>query len=175
MKTLNQFISEQLTTYRVVDLEIVYLCKPDEKYITFEVPEAYTEDNFTLYLQDKYLNDLPGNTNNSKELFKKNSAKIYDALFEYDKYEKSDKSDEEYIEFDVNLDSNFHKDEDEKFSYIKVYGLRYILKFESFDLNVESVDDIKDTLIDIFKAYESNDGNEYPIEISLDEENIKYK
>lgn len=173
MKSIIQFISEKLVTYRVIDLDVPYICQDDEEFIRFHIPKSYSEDDFTLYLQDKYLNELPGNTDNSKNLFKKNSAKIYDALFEYDKYEKSDETGD-CVEWDDSIDSK-HNPEKEDFSYVKVYGLKYILKFESFDLNVQSEEEIRDTLIDIFKAYESSSINKYPIKLTLDEENIKYK
>ena len=173
MKDLKEYIIEELKTYRVIELEVPYKCQDDEDFIRFNIPKSYTEDDFMVYIQDKYLNELPGNIDNSKDLFKKNSAKIYDTLFEYDKYEKSNESGD-CVEWDQSIDSK-HNPDKEDFLYVKVYGLKYILKFDSFDLNVESEEEIKDTLVDIFKTYESNNANEYPIKLTLDEENIKYK
>lgn len=176
MKTLKNFILEELDTYRVNNLEIRYNVESEthKDYIIFKVPEVYSEDDFQIYLQDMYLNDLPGSEDYVNDFFGKNSSNVYDVLFEYEKYIKSEQSSEKYIDFDQNYDDKVNSDND-KFAYIKLINLQYVIKFDSFDVNSENQDDIQNDLITIFKSCESNDNNKWPLDIKLDEKNIKYK
>ena len=174
MKSIIQFIKEEYNDYRVKNLEVPYIVNPKEDYIVFKVPEVWSEDDFQIYIQDMYLNDMPGGEDHCEDFFGANSENIFDVIFEYDKYEKSDDTDEEnFVEYDTNYDSKIK--DDAKFCYIKLEQLRYIIKFDEFDLKVESIEDIGKTLIEIFKHCESSKENEWPLEIVLDEKNIKYK
>jgi len=177
MKSLKNFIFEKLETYQLIDLEVSYNVIPENNkdYIIFKVPEIYSEDDFLIYIQDKYLEDLPGSETNSKNIFGKNYQNIYDVLFEYDKYIKKGENSEDYIDFDTNYDDKVKNDENVKFAYIKLVNLRYIIRFDKFEINSENQDDIKEDLITIFKNCESNDKNEWSLNIKLDEENIKYQ
>ena len=172
MKSLKDYIFEEYEEYRITEVEIPYKVGK-ENIITFEVPETYSEDDFQIYIQDMYLTEFPGDDSNSEEFFGVNAEKIYDTLFEYDKYEKSDEKPQDYIEFDKSKDSKV-KDED-KLVFVSLEGLRYIIKFDEFDLKEENTTDIKDTVIEIFKRCESSETNKYPLQLTLDTENIKYK
>jgi len=174
MKRITQYIIEKYNDYRVKNLDVPYIVNPKKDYIIFKIPEIWSEDNFQIYIQDIYLEQLPASENMSEDFFGKNSKNIYDVVFEYDKYEKSDETNEkDFIDFDTNYDSKIK--EDDKFCYVKLTKLRYIIKFDEFDLKDESIEDIDQTLIDIFKRCESSVENEWPLEIVLDEKNIKYK
>lgn len=175
MKSLQKFILEEFETFRVKQLEVPYNVEyNDNDYIIFKVPATYSEDDFQIYIQDLYLKDLPGSEDHTEDFFGKNASNIYDVLFEYEKYEKSEESDSDnYIDFDENYDSKVDKDGD--FAYVKLTNLKYIIKFDEFDLKEESFDDIKDGIIKIFKRCETSEENEWPLDIILDEENIKYK
>ena len=94
--------------------------------------------------------------------------------FEYDKYEKSNEEEKDFIDWNTNYDDKVNSDED-KFAYVKIYGLRYIIKFDNFDLKEENEDQIHDTLVDIFKTCENTKEHDWPLQITLDEKNIKYK
>ena len=85
MKSLKTFIFEKLEAYQLIDLEVSYNVIPENNkdYIIFKVPEIYSEDDFLIYIQDKYLEDLPGSETNSKNIFGKNYSNIFDVLFEY--------------------------------------------------------------------------------------------
>jgi len=172
MKTLQQFILEEYEDYRVTSLEVPYKIG-NENRVSFEVPETYSEDDFQIYLQDMYLTELPGDASNMEEFFGANAEKIYDTVFEYNKYEKSEEQPQDYIEFDKSKDDKVK--EDDKLVFVTVEGLRYIIKFDEFNLKEEESKDIKNTIIEIFKRCESSETNKYPIKISLDTENIKYK
>ena len=174
MKSLQQFILEEYNDYRVKNLEVPYIVNPKNDYIIFKIPEAWSEDNFQIYLQDMYLNDMPGGEDYAEDFFGKNAENIFDVVFEYNKYEKSEDIDkDDYIDFDTNYDNKIK--DDAKFVYVKLEKLRYIIKFDEFDLKDESIDDINKTLIEIFKQCESSKENEWPLEIILDEKNVKYK
>lgn len=172
MKTLQQFILEEYEDFRVTGLEVPYKVGKEDT-ISFEVPETYSEDDFQIYLQDMYLNELPGDSSNMDEFFGANGEKIYDTVFEYDKYEKSEDTPKNYIEFDKSKDDKIK--DDTKLVFVTLEGLKYIIKFDEFDLKEEETEDINNTLIEIFKRCESSETNEYPITITLDEKNIKYK
>ena len=174
MKSLNQFILEKFETYRVKNLEVPFNVNSDNDYIIFKVPEVYSEDDFQIYLQDMYLKDLPGSEDNAKDFFKNNSENIFDVVFEYDKYEKSNEEEKDFIDWDTNYDDKVNSDET-KFAYVKVYGLKYIIKFDSFDIKEETEDKIHDTLVDIFKTCENTKEHDWPLQLTLDEKNIKYK
>ena len=174
MKSLQQFILEEYNDYRVKNLEVPYIVNPKNDYIIFKIPEAWSEDNFQIYLQDMYLNDMPGGEDYAEDFFGKNAENIFDVVFEYNKYEKSEDIDkDDYIDFDTNYDNKIK--DDAKFVYVKLEKLRYIIKFDEFDLKDESIDDINKTLIEIFKQCESSKENEWPLEIILDEKNVNYK
>ena len=175
MKNLKDFILEEFETFRVKQLEVPYNVRyNDNDYIIFKVPDIYSEDDFQIYIQDLYLKDLPGSEDFTEDFFGKNAQNIYDVLFEYEKYEKGNEfEDEDFIDFDKKYDNKIN--EETNFTYVKVENLKYIIKFEEFDLKEESVEDIKEALIKIFKACETNDGNKWPLDIILDEDNIEYK
>lgn len=174
MKSLQRFICEEFDTYRVKNLEVPFNVVTKNDYIIFKVPEVYSEDDFQIYLQDMYLKDLPGSEDHAQDFFGNNSENIFDVVFEYDKYEKSSDSEDDFIDWDTNYDDKVNSDED-NFAYVKVFGLRYIIKFENFDLKEESQDDIYDTLVKIFKTCENSKEHDWSLQIELDEKNIKYK
>ena len=63
MKSFKQYILEEFNEYKLTDLTVKYICMPNQEYIKFHIPESYSEDNFLIYIQDKYLNDLPASNN----------------------------------------------------------------------------------------------------------------
>lgn len=173
MKSLRNFIFEKYETYRVKNLEVPFNINIDNDYITFKVPEIYSEDDFQIYLQDMYLKDLPGSEDNAQDFFGDNSESIFDVVFEYDKYEKSNEEEKDFIDWNTNYDSKVKSDDE--FAYVKIFGMKYIIKFDNFDLKEENQDQINDTLIDIFKTCENTKEHDWPLKLTLDEKNIKYK
>ena len=77
MKSFRQYILEEFNEYKITDLIVKYICMPNHEYIKFHVPESYSEDNFLIYIQDKYLNDLPASNNTMEKYFGKNYKYIY--------------------------------------------------------------------------------------------------
>lgn len=172
MKTLTQFINEQFELYGVKNLEVTFNVNKKEKFIEFEVPEMFSEDDFQIYIQDMFFNDLPGSDTLLEKFFGKNKKYLLDSYFEYDKYEKDKESkSDDYIELNSNLVTN---KEDKELSFVRIYGLKYILKFDTFEYKCEDVNDTKETLVDIFKKCELNKLNDFPLELTLDEDKMKY-
>lgn len=172
MKSLKQYILEEFKEFRVKDLVVNYFCMPNQEYIKFHVPVSYSENDFLIYIGDKYFNDLPASDSNMQKYFGANANDIYDVLFEYDTYEKGVDGDSNCVEWDLNLD-NRHNPENEEFVYVKVKGLRYVIRFDQFDMKDATTVDPKGTLIKIFKSIEANN-SKFPLELKLDEKNIKF-
>ena len=78
MRSLQQFILEKYNDYRVKNLEVPYIVNPKNDYIIFKIPEIWSEDDFLIYLQDRYLNDMPGGEDYAEDFFGKNTDNIFD-------------------------------------------------------------------------------------------------
>ena len=81
MKSLQQFILEEYNDYRVKNLEVPYIVNPKNDYIVFKTPEVWSEDDFQIYLQDMYLNDMPGGEDHTEDFFGTNADNIFDVVF----------------------------------------------------------------------------------------------
>lgn len=171
MKSLKTYILEDYKTFRVKDLEIKYDCMPDQEYIKFNIPETYSEDDFQIYIQDLYFNDLPASDKIAKDYFGANANNIYDVLFEYDTYEKGVEA-SDCVDWNPDIDNKHDRDK-EDFTYVQIKGLKYVIKFDTFDLKDENSSDINKTLIDVFTAVEAHN-DDFPLALKLDEKNIKY-
>lgn len=172
MKTLVQFLKEALDVYRLNEVVATYLVQPEE--IIIQAPETYQENDIQAYMDDKWLVKLPSFEDYSEKFFGTNNESIIDVYFEYDTFEHIDIEPRDYIEWDPKLDSK-KTDKDTKLDYFKITNLKYVISFDRFDLVGVDDDTVKDKLIDIFKAAESNKVNKWPIEIMFDEENLEYR
>lgn len=173
MKTLVNYILESSDNnkLRLNSVIVTYDCKPAEFKI--ECPETYQEADVIQYMNDKLLNELPSSQNYADEFFGKNADNIYDAYFDYDDFERStDVDDDVDLDWDSHYAVKNHGDDD-TLNTFTITNLKYVIKFDRFDLVDVDKDDIENTIKDIFKATESNDINEYPINIKL-EDNISY-
>lgn len=172
MKKLKTYIIESVETYRLNSVIATYIVQPEE--IILQAPETFQESDVQQYMDDMWLNQLPSSQDYSEQFFGKNFENINDVHFEYDTFEHIDIEPKEYIEWNSKYDVKKTKD-DVKLDYFKIKNLKYIIEFDRFDM-VDIVDDeVEDQLIKIFKATESNDANEYPIEIKFDEDSLEYR
>ncbi len=172
MKSLKQFINEAVEIYRLTNVVAKYFIQPDE--IIFQAPETYSESDIQIYIDDKWLKELPTADKYANKFFGVNKNSIIDAHFEYDSFEHLSVEPKDYIEWDVKYDSKNVK-EDVKLEYFKVKNLKYIIEFDNFDLTDTTDENVQEKLIDIFKAAESNNYNKYPIEISFDQDSLEYR
>ena len=172
MKSLKNYIYESVEEFRVNDLEVNYTVQPEE--IILQAPEVFQESDIQQYMDDMWINSLPSGQDNSEKFFGKNNSNITDAHFEYDTFEHIDVEPKDYIKWDSKYDDKKTGD-DVKLEYFKIKNLNYIITFDKFDLVDVKEDEIDEKLKDIFRASESNDANDYPIEIKFDEDNIEYR
>ena len=172
MKDLIQFIKEAVEAYRLNEVEVTYIVQPEE--IILQAPETFQESDVQQYMDDMWLNQLPSSQDYSEQFFGKNFENINDVHFEYDTFEHIDLEPKEYIEWDPKYDVKKSGD-DVKLDYFKIKNLKYIIDFDRFDMVGVTDDTVKEELIKIFKATESNKENEYPIEITFDEDSLEYR
>ena len=163
---------EAVDIYRLNEVTATYFVQPDE--IILQAPETYDESDIQIYIGDRWLNELPSGKDYAKELFGINGDSISDAYFEYDTFEHIDVEPKDYIEWDSKYDSKSSND-DIKLEYFKLKNIKYIIVFDRFDLTEVDDDTAEDKLVDIFTAAESNNENEYPIEIKFDKDSLKYR
>ena len=172
MKYIVQFIKEAVEAYRLNEVEATYNVQPEE--IILQAPETFQESDIQQYMDDMWLNQLPSGQDYSEQFFGKNNDNISDAHFEYDTFEHINIEPKEYIEWDSKYDVKKTND-DIILEYFKIKNLKYIISFDRFDMVDVDDDNVKEKLIDIFRATESLKINEYPIEIMFDEDSLEYR
>lgn len=171
MKDLVKFIKESVNVYRLNKVIAEYLVQPEE--LIFQAPETYSESDIQIYIEDKYLNEMPSYTEYADKFFGANADNIIDVHFEYDSFSHVDVEPKDYIEWDSKYDSKISKDA--KLEYFKLSNIKYIIEFDRFDMENVTDDDVKDKLIDIFKTSESNDANKWPLEIIFNEDTLEFR
>ncbi len=172
MKRLRNYIVESVENYRLNSVIATYNVQPEE--IILQAPETFQESDIQQYIDDMWLNALPSGQDYSEKFFGKNFENINDVHFEYDTFEHIDVEPKDYIEWNSKFDVKKTND-DVKLDYFKIKNLKYFIEFDRFDMVDVTDDNVEEQLIKIFKATESNDENEYPIEIVFDEKNLEYR
>lgn len=180
MKSILQLFREQLNaeaeasekTNEVVfrNLRVTYNC-PAQYYI--EAPESYGESDLQIYIDDKFLMQLPASEENREKFFGSQADKIEDAHFEYDSIDiamgKNQKAD---LPWDASYDDNEDKGE---LQIYMIKNLKYVIEFESFSVEAEDEKEAKEILDTIFNSTESNNENNYDITISLNTDDIEFE
>lgn len=170
-KSFVEFIKEELETNTILDLLVKYNVEPEK--IVFKAPENYNEDRVVQYLQDLWFEQLPGGPENVEKIFGVNGENLIDVYLEYDGFAHS--KDKIEGDKDIPWDSETDPNNKHELEYFTVKDIKYCLSFDKFELKVSPGADIEKTVEEIFKTYESNDMNEYPIEIKLDPKSIEFK
>ena len=173
MKSFKQFIKESVEAYRLNEVEVTYNVQPEE--IILQAPETFQESDIQQYMDDIWLNALPSGQDYSEQFFGKNCDNISDVHFEYDTFEHIDVEPKDYIEWNPKFDVKKTNDDEIKLEYFKIKNLKYIITFDRFDMVDVTDDTVEDHLKELFKTTESNDENEYPIEIQFDEDSLEYR
>ena len=173
MKNIRDYILEAYHNYRLNDVKVTYNVEPEDFYI--EAPDTYQESDITMYLQDAVLNKMPSGQDTSSQFFGSNADNIYDVYFEYESFHRmgATGTHDASLEWDSRYDLK-NTDEDVKLDLFKLIGLKYVIKFDRFDILNGSDDTVQETLETIFDATVSNDSNKYPITITLSHDNIEY-
>ena len=175
MKGLVDYIYEHMNeayeAYRLNEVVVKYYVKPSTLYI--QAPENYQENDIEQYMNDAWLNKLP--SGRADEFFGPNADSIYDLYFEYDGFEHMPENynmSSGYIEWDAHYNNKENKDE--ILNFFKITNLRYIIKFDRFDLLDGTDENAEDALKSIFSATVSNSTNKYPVDIELRTDSIKF-
>ena len=170
-KSFVSFIKEELESEDILNLIVKYNIKPNE--IVFKAPSNYSEDQLIQYVQDLWFAELPGGPETLEEIFGVNGEHLIDVYLEYDGFSHS--KDEIRGDKLIDWDSQKDPDNDQELEYFSVKHMKYCLSFDKFELKLNPGANIKNTITKIFKTYESNSMNKYPIEIELDRHSIEFK
>lgn len=177
MKSLSQYIIEALQQVRLSEVDVTYDIYKG-KNILVEAPESWQESDIQAYLDDIWLMNFPSGADYSEKFFQKNCANIFDVYIQYDKYEHLAEYSPNYDDIKIDWDENYKGKKvnpAEKMNYFKLSKVQYIIKFDRFDINVKSDDQIQSVLNEIFNTTVSNILNKYPVELSLDNKNITFQ
>jgi len=174
MKPLKKFLNEQLESSFIKNVKIVYTAYKDS--LAFTVPETYSENDFMIYLQDRFDNDMPSGDQYRDRFFGKNAANIDDAYFEYTSFTKTSKDSYSHS-IDVEWDSKYDESKkDTDLAVIEVRGLTFNILFDEFEImSNNNGEDIAYLIEKICKASESSTLNKYPIEIIYDASKTEYE
>ena len=178
-ESINRKIDEAYEKIVLNEVDAKFDVHPDVLYI--EAPDHWNESDLQTYMNDMWLNKLPSGQDYSEKLFGPNFENIYDIYFEYNKYEHLDKNDVivDTIkpECFIKWDDYYKKGSTETIGYYRITELKYVIKFDRFELLDSKTDDysIRNTLEKIFENCNSSSINKYPIEIEFDKKTLKFE
>lgn len=165
MRTLVEYINEELNKRIVENLEVTYSANKTDIYVN--CPETFQEDDIHQYIDDLLLEQMPSNQDIAEKYFRSNVKYINDAYFEYDSFSRLDyKKDIVDIDYDDSLGKDVA--EDIKIVSFRLSGLRFKMLFTKFELMIEDDADVDETLETIFNAYESNTYNKSDVKFKYD-------
>lgn len=174
MKSLEEFIKEQMNNESKItfkNLRIPYSC-PANLYI--EAPETYSESDLMIYIDDKFLKQLPGSEENAEKFFGQQAKNIQDVYFEYDSVDVAMGSNQKAdITWDESYDESI--DEDSKTQIYQFKNLRYVIEFSEFDIEASDDKEAKELLDTIINSTVSNNENKYDITISINPDDITFE
>ena len=170
MKSIYQYITEgsdRIEETEIRDLVIKMHAK-DDLYI--QVPEAMSESDIQIYLDDTLLKKLPPES--SEESLGKNYSEISDCYFEYESIEPSmgygQKAD---IAWDDKYDPSYNST---TLQVMHIKKLTYIVSFERFKM--ENVEDgnTKDVILKLFNGMLDEQKDELPMTLTLTDKDISF-
>lgn len=182
MKSLVQFIKESdgQETIRINDLKASWSItdpKNTKGDVIIEVPEDYTDDDITSYLQDMLLESMPTDDELGKEYFGGNADDIIDVTIEFDDaiVAREDKRNLTF-KYDSSLDDNY-KGTDTQLKRVTLKGLRLVAMFDKLDVMNTSDDGLMYDLMDIFRRTCSSKTVEYmngKIKLSIEDKDLEF-
>lgn len=191
MIRLKDFINEdtKLTDiYRLGAVTASYDCAPpdmkDTDVIVMDAPGIWNESDIQQYLDDRFLNFMPGSSvtddEDEKSLaqvhFGVNADSIYDVYFTYEKFEHlSQAVSNSDMKYDPAYARGATAKGDVKLECFKITGLKYVLKFNRFDMQDTDDSTVKDNIYKIFMAAASNDVNRYPLYVTMPDGGVEYE
>lgn len=181
MKSLVNFLLEsEDQNIRINDLKASWSITDPENSkgdVIIEVPEDYTDDDITNYLQDMLLESMPTDDELAKEYFGGNADDIIDVSIEFDdaSVAREDKRNLTFS-YDDQLDDKY-KGTDTQLKRVTIKGLRLVAMFDKIDVMKTSEESLTDDLMDIFKRTESSDNVKYmdgKINLSIEEKDLEF-
>lgn len=182
MKSLVQYIkeSEGQETIRINDLKVSWsIADPNNSKgdVIIEVPEDYTDDDITSYLQDMLLESMPTDEELAKDYFGRNVDDIIDVSIEFDDaiVVRENKRNLTF-KYDSSLDDNY-KGTDTQLKRVALRGLRLVAMFDKLDVLNTSDDTLMQDLMDIFERTRSSKNVEYmngKIELNIEEKDLEF-
>lgn len=182
MKSLVQFLleSDGQETICINDLKASWTItdpKNTKGDVIIEVPEDYTDDDITSYLQDMLLETMPTDDELAKEYFGANADDIIDVSIEFDDaiVTREDKRNLTF-KYDDSLDDKY-KGSDTQLKRVTLKALRLVAMFDKLDVMNTSDDGLMYDLMDIFKRTESSKNVEYmngKIKLSIEDKDLEF-
>lgn len=182
MKSLVQFLleSDGQENIRINDLKATWEITDPKNHggdVIIEVPEDYTDDDITSYLQDMLLESMPTDDELAKEYFGGNADDIIDVSIEFDDalVAREDKRNLTF-KYDDSLDDKY-KGSDTQLKRVTLKGLRLVAMFDKLDVMNTSDDGLMYDLLDIFKRTESSKNVEYmngKIKLSIEDKDLEF-
>lgn len=182
MKSLVQFLleSDGQETIRINDLKASWSItdpKNTKGDVIIEVPEDYTDDDITSYLQDLLLESMPTDDELAKEYFGGDADDIIDVSIEFDDavVGREDKRNLTF-KYDSSLDGKY-KGSDTKLKRVTLRGLRLVAMFDKLDVMNTSDDGLMYDLMDIFKRTVSSKNVVYmdgKINLSIKDKDLEF-
>lgn len=166
MRNLSQYINEALEKSIIIKDLRIPIDFPENVFL--QTPSNYGESDIMIYMDDTLLPKLPAET--EKKTLGKNAKQLDDVYFEYDKLEPSMGKEQKA---DIEWDSHYDQNADEKLNIVRVTNLKYVMHFNQFELSNIENDDVKQT---IFTFFDNSIKNiDFPLELTLNIDNIEYK
>lgn len=175
MKSLTQYLFEASSSD--ITLSKLKAIWNTTTKVAFQIPNDYNDDDFTQYLSDLLLENMPTGDNYVKKFFGVNADNIIDVTFQYTKSKDQDNIPNDnkikLIEFDNSKDDNFSGDNSD-LQWRIIDDLQLVATFDNFVVNNTSTDNLKQDLYQIFKVTNSSSINKYPIDLEISEGNLEY-
>lgn len=174
MKSLIKYINEEFSKYQLNNVEVAYDILPHTFYLT--APEFYQESDIEQYLSDYLLQKLPGAMHIADQYFGNNTDSIYDVYFSWNAFEHITMPiDEDSINLPFEPRYDFkNSGSNVKLDVFKLDNPKYNIKFDRFEILNGSDENVRNSLVEIFRSAESNSINKYPIQIKLNTNILKY-
>lgn len=179
MKSFSEYIKESLK--ESIDSNKVVLKNMQVKYsgpdnIAIQVPVSYSESDIQIYLEDIWLNQLPGGKEaECNEMFGSNIKNISDAYLEWYSIDTIEDSNTYDIEWDNSYgSSNSNNSDDTELHIVNIKNISYILEFTQFVLTGVTDETYADKLNDLFEQTVA-DNYKYPFELSINTANLIFR
>lgn len=175
MKSLTQYLFEASSSDITLS-ELKAIWNVTTK-VAFQIPNDYSDDEFTQYLSDMLLEDMPTGDNCAKKFFGVNSDNIIDVVFQYTKSKDQENipndSRIKLIEFDNSKDDNFLGDNSD-LQWRIIDDLQLVATFDDFIVNHTSSKNLEQDLYQIFKVTNSSSINKYPIDLEIKDDGLEF-